>query len=342
MEAKIIDKKDMAGFLDRLIRNYRVYAPVRRDDRFSFEVLKSGDEVCPDYPNSKMSPKGVLFPQSEDLFGYRSRAGEVEIRPCSSDHREQLLFGVRPCDAGGIQFLDRFFSDGPGDPYYEKRRNGTVVVALGCTEPHEGCFCHSLGGGPCGEEGSDLLLIDIGDVYLIRIITEKGAALLRDEKLQDAPEDQVAAAAEVAQKAEEAMGPRLNLEGAEHILAERFHDPVWDRLSEKCIGCGVCTYLCPTCHCFDLCEESMNHGGKRIRIWDSCQYALFTKEASGHNPRDTQGKRIRQRVMHKFSYLPEELGLWGCTGCGRCVTECPVNLDIRQVLTTLLKSDEAA
>ncbi|MBN2125213.1 MAG: 4Fe-4S dicluster domain-containing protein [Deltaproteobacteria bacterium] len=342
MEAKIIAKEDMAGLLDRIIRTHRVHAPVGRKDALYFEALKSGDEACLDFANTKMSPKGILFPQSEDLFGYRSGTGDVEIRPFSFEKSEQVLFGVRPCDAKGIQFLDRFFSDGPGDPYYEKRRNGTVVVALGCTEPHEGCFCHSLGGGPCGEEGSDLLLIDIGEAYLIRIVTGRGAALLSDEGLQDASPDHLAAAAEVVRQAEEAMGPRLELEGAEKILAERFHDPVWDGLSEKCIGCGICTYLCPTCHCFDLCEETRNSEGRRIRIWDSCQYALFTREASGHNPRDTQGKRIRQRVMHKFSYLPEELGLPGCTGCGRCVTECPVNLDIRQVLTSLLRAEEAS
>jgi sulfhydrogenase subunit beta (sulfur reductase) len=341
LESKIVNKKDISSLLDRLIRLYRVYAPVRRNGLFLFEAVKLGADASLDYPKTKMSPKAVLFPESEDLFHYQSKGRSTKIGlPPLEDHYGQILFGIRPCDAKGIQFLDRFFGGDPSDPYYQERRSKTVIVSLGCRERHNGCFCTTLGGSPCAEDGSDLLLIDIGDEYLVRILSEKGAALIKDEDMAEAREEQIIAAAEVAQRAEEAVSPSLELEGAGDRLIERFNDPVWDTISEKCVGCGVCTYLCPTCHCFDICDEVICQEGTRIRIWDSCQYSLFTKEASGHNPRNTQGKRMRRRIMHKFKYLPEKQDMWGCTGCGRCVTECPVNLDIRQVLTILLKGDE--
>ncbi len=114
---------------------------------------------------------------------------------------------------------------------------------------------------------------------------------------------------------------------------------MWGDLTETCLGCGVCTYLCPTCHCFDICDEAATAAGERIRVWDSCQFPLFTQEASGANPRPSGKERFRQRIMHKFSYLPKERDMAGCVGCGRCVAECPVNLDIREVLEKLSQAE---
>lgn len=340
MEAKTIKKADVKGLLDRLAGEHRVYGPVKRKDQVSFEPIGPGDEVFLEYTQAKMSPKGIFFPQREDLFRYRVEDRDVAVSRPVEEQGEIILFGIHPCDAKGLQVLDRVFGGSPGDPYYQEKRSRATVVALGCMEPHSGCFCTALGGGPCRQEGADLLLVDIGDSYLIRIVTDRGGALLEKEGLPEAEEHHLAAAAEAVKRAEEAMEAGPGMENAEDILEKRFSDTVWDEVSEKCIGCGVCTYLCPTCHCFDLCEEAVRSEGKRTRIWDSCQYPLFTREASGHNPRNTQGKRMRQRIMHKFNYLPAATKMWGCTGCGRCVTECPVNLDIRQILTILLKLDD--
>ncbi|NLW25671.1 MAG: 4Fe-4S binding protein [Clostridia bacterium] len=125
----------------------------------------------------------------------------------------------------------------------------------------------------------------------------------------------------------------FNLEIADKDLAEKleviYRSPLWRELQEKCVNCGVCTFLCPTCHCFDLTDDQK---GKKVRSWDSCMFASFTKQASGHNPRPTGAERLRQRVMHKFRYFFENHGIFACVGCGRCVEKCPVNLDIREVL----------
>ena len=231
--------------------------------------------------------------------------------------------------------LDKVFGGDFKDPYYLNRRANTVVVSRGCTTPRASCFCTSVGGGPFSTEGSDLLLTDIGDEYVVQIVSDKGAKLLDKKGFEDAGKKNLDLAAGVIKAAEASMGPGVETEGLKEKLDSIFDDPVWQQLTEKCLGCGICTYLCPTCHCFDIVDETVGSGGERIRLWDSCQFPLFTLQASGVNPRPTGKERFRQRMMHKFSYLIDSCGQVGCVGCGRCITECPVNLDIRQVLNSI-------
>jgi sulfhydrogenase subunit beta (sulfur reductase) len=339
LKTKTIKKKNIPGFLDRLIKECTVYAPVKRDDNVFFDTIQSGGEAFLEYQNSKVPPKNILLPQTETLFQYSQKEGSVDVRVPSDDREEQVIFGLRPCDAKGFLLLDRVFGGDRPDPYYKSRRAKTVLVSMGCTEPGCSCFCLSLGGGPVSADGSDILLIDIGDEYVMQVYSDKGTSLLEGKGLDDAEEDKLKIAAESVKKAEDHMGPGLEIGGLKERLDEVFDDPVWVSLTEKCLGCGVCTYLCPTCYCFDMCDESFVADGKRIRVWDSCQFPLFTLQASGFNPRSTVKERYRQRIMHKFSYLLDDQDMLGCVGCGRCVKECPVNLDIRQVLTALSKVD---
>jgi sulfhydrogenase subunit beta (sulfur reductase) len=337
VEAKTIRKKDVASFLDSLVQDYEVFAPLKRDGLILFETIASGSEALLDYQNSKMSPKDMLFPQSERLFSYSSTKGEVRIEAPPAEKMPQLIFGIRPCDAIGFTLLDKVFAGDFKDPYYGSRKAHTLVVSIGCVRPQGTCFCTSVDGGPFSAEGSDLSLIDIGDEYVVRISSEKGAKFLEKSALADAEETTLALAGEVIETAEAAIRPSFELEGLKRALDKMFKDPVWQELTEKCLGCGVCTYLCPTCHCFDITDEAGSVDGERVRTWDSCQFPLFTLQASGVNPRPTVKERFRQRVMHKFSYLIDDQEQIGCVGCGRCVIECPVNLDIRRVLAVVAK-----
>jgi sulfhydrogenase subunit beta (sulfur reductase) len=339
MKPKIIRKNDIAVFLDNLVKEYTVFAPVKRDDSVIFEKIFSGREVFLNYTNSTRPPKEIVFPQSETLFRYSSTDDAASMEVSLNKERPFLLFGIRPCDVRSLLFLDKVFNEEEyKDVYYLNCRDAMVVMALGCVKPRATCFCTSVSGGPLSRDGSDLLLIDIGDDYIVQVITDKGAKLLEKRQFEDAGDDKLSLMKKVIQDAEASMAPRMKIDGLKDKLNKIFDDPIWGLLSEKCLGCGVCTYLCPTCHCFDIVDETSDSGGERIRIWDSCQFPLFTLQASGVNPRPTHKERYRQRIMDKFSYCIDNYGQIGCVGCGRCITECPVNMDIRQVLTAIISS----
>jgi sulfhydrogenase subunit beta (sulfur reductase) len=333
--SRTLRKDRIEGFLERLLRERIVFAPVRKGEVILIREIDSSSQVVLEYPNAKESPKSVFFPQRETLFRYRAEKGKAEVDVVSHRERGRVLFGIRPCDARGLLLLDKVFGGDCRDPYYADKRAGTVVVSLACDDPNPSCFCLSMGGSPCSPEGSDLLLLDLGDRYLAQAGSEKGAALLEDRAFEKSDEESLGLAEKVKTESEASMKPVAMKQNLEERLERLFNDPVWKDLAETCLGCGICTYLCPTCHCFDLCDEAVGRTGERIRVWDSCQFPLFTQQASGFNPRPTVVERFRQRIMHKFSYLPETLAMLGCVGCGRCVTECPVNLDIREVMTSL-------
>jgi ferredoxin len=312
------------------MQTYQVFAPEKEDNFFYFRQLSSGDQATLDYTNSRISPKEVLFPRSEKLFCYRNEAGDVQLTE-QVDKEKKVVFGVRPCDAKSFLLLDKVFNgEQYVDPYYLNRRNSTVLVGLGCNQPAATCFCASLSGGPFSQEGLDILLTDIGDQYLVEVVTERGKELLSGMDLPDAGQEAQAAARAVKESA--ACSSQVDLGGLKYRLDVNFDDPIWTLLSEKCLGCAACTYSCPTCHCFDIVDEVSGKEGCRNRNWDACMFPLFTLHGSGHNPRPTGKERFRQRVMHKFKYFVDNYGATACVGCGRCIVNCPVNIDIRQVI----------
>jgi sulfhydrogenase subunit beta (sulfur reductase) len=331
--AGVLAKKSLHSWMEGLLDRYQVYCPVEKDGAVEWRRIASPGEACLEYSNTRLSPKHLFLPQTEALFSYQAGRDRLSLDVPSGAGSGRVLFGVRPCDARGISFLDRVFGR---DSYYQERRKGTWVVALGCPTPQPGCFCRFTGGGPFSAEGSDLMLADIGDAYVVFPGTERGEALLDGLDVQEAGESDLSLAREAAGRAEACMEEAIDPEALRAKLTHAFHHPLWQELTEGCLSCGVCTYLCPTCYCFDLSDEGKGQEGERIRTWDSCQFPVFTKQASGFNPRPTGKERFRQRIMHKFSYLVEDQGGLGCTGCGRCVSRCPVNLDIRELVKAFL------
>jgi len=329
----IIKKSELSSFLDKLTGQYQVLAPVKKGLDFYFQPISSGAQADLSYSNSVTAPKGILFPQSETLFNYDVKSETADLQECL-DTGKKVIFGLRPCDEKSLVLLDKVFQgDKYQDPYYLSKRANTVLVGLGCSAPRGTCFCASLSGGPFGTEGLDLLLVDIGDKYVVEVVSEKGAGFLAGAGLSQAGEDDRAAAAKAKETAFQAC--TVNLEGLKEKMDVNYDDPLWGFLHEKCLGCGACTYSCPTCHCFDIVDEAKDSTGCRVRNWDACMFPLFTLHGSGHNPRPTGKERFRQRFMHKFKYFVDNYGAFACVGCGRCILNCPVNIDIRQVLADI-------
>jgi len=235
---------------------------------------------------------------------------------------EQLIIGARPCDAAALPILDRVMNWDVQDAFYDRRRELTTIVSLACRDMDEECFCTSVGLGPQDGRGSDALLLALdGGAFEVRLLTDKGRKLFAD---RTQPSDKHAPQFE-------GLPRRFDPEVVSRFVQEEFDNPLWEEMTLRCLGCGACAFTCPTCHCFDIVDEGNAAGGARVRNWDTCQTALFTAQASGHNPRPRQPQRQRQRMLHKFAVYPQKFGEILCTGCGNCVRNCPAGLGVLNV-----------
>lgn len=330
---KKIRKDEMGSLIDGLLKTFEVLAPVRTGNNAEFKRVNHADEICLDFANSRIPPKKMFFPQSEVLFRYRKKETTFQIESTEDSHKERILLGVRPCDIHAVKLLDRVFDgDVHRDPYFLGKREKTIIIAMGCHQPAMTCFCSSMESSPFSREGADIFLTDIGPAYTVDILTSRGKQILDGRRLKDASSDEIEKGKQIESTAEQNLATQVARTGLREKLDQIVDSEFWRHVHEKCIGCGICTFLCPTCHCFDILDEGRDTKGQRVRHWDSCLFPLYTQEASGNNPRPTGRERMRQRIMHKFNYFVESFGKTACVGCGRCVTYCPVNLDIRRVI----------
>ncbi|MCX8116947.1 MAG: 4Fe-4S dicluster domain-containing protein [Desulfobacterota bacterium] len=329
-----LKKKDFETFLKGLIETYDLFAPVKLAEGVSvFKRVEDPREVNLDQLVPQKPAKEAFFPQTEVMFRFDRAEGHGQVRSTERLERDRVLLGARPCDMAALSIVEKVF-DSPEytDVYFAEKRRKTTLVGLGCNRPLSTCFCVSTGGGPFEKNGFDLFLTDLGEAYLVEPLTEKGTVLTRSPIFQEASPEEEERAGELAQQATKSVDGSLPVEGIEKRLDLMMESPFWDRVHEKCLGCGVCTFLCPTCHCFDISDEATNTRGERVRCWDSCLFPIYSLEPSGHNPRPTCRERTRQRLMHKLNYYPKNFGRVACVGCGRCIQFCPVQFDIREVL----------
>jgi len=345
MEQKILQKDQIAKLYIELSEEYNIYAPVNEKGNIVFKKIANSDEIELDYLNSKVPPKEVLFPKVEVLFEYKLDGKDVEITDRQDLDEKILIFGVRPCDAYSFELFANFFKAHGDweDEIYLKKKENTTIIGMGCNSPRTTCFCTSVGGHPFQKDNIDLFLTDLGDKYLVEGISDKGKDIIQKLSwLSDAKDADVKKSEELAKQAEESFTTKFNFDLVTKILDENFEHPVWQEISESCIGCSSCTFLCPTCTCFDVIEENdkYNNRGRRIRIWDTCQSCLYTLETSGHNPRPAKIQRCRNRIMHKFSYYPSNYNCLGCVGCGRCIQACPVNNELRIIIDKILEIEK--
>ena len=285
--------------------------------------------------NTVRSPKDFFFPQTENLMEFKVSGKNIEIIDTRTAKEDFVVFGVRPCDAKAFEILDRVFLTEPKDSYYASAREHGTIVAVACSRPGETCFCSTFD-IDASNPGGDVAAWKTEKEIFFKANTEKGEKLLGsvDALLEEGDEAKV----EEEKKAIAEILPKLPLQNlpTEYFKAEKlmehFEDPKWASLSQACLGCGTCTFVCPTCQCFDIRDFDTGNGIERYRCWDSCMYSDFTQMAHGQ-PRLTQLQRFRQRFMHKLVYYPaNNEGIFGCVGCGRCLKKCPISMNIVKVM----------
>jgi sulfhydrogenase subunit beta (sulfur reductase) len=331
-----LSRAELLGQLQSLSAEFAIFVPVAEEKQVKLKQFAG--EIYTGNRLPANSVKELVLPQREFLVKYHWQkepgyTGET-VEPVM---KKTIVFG-RPCDIRAIHILDRVFTRDKVDDQYLARRDQLVTVSMACDSPCQTCFCNLVGGGPFDEAGSDLICLANDDSFTFKSLTSKGESLLKLVNGKEINDDVFSAPKATAEA--KLDGKSVSLEELKAKTYRKFKDPIWEELGKRCLGCGTCTYLCPTCHCFDIQEEVKGSRGVRVRNWDSCQFANFTLHASGHNPRPSQAERMRQRFEHKLSYMPENIDTAGCVGCGRCVVFCPVNIDIREVINQMLEGKD--
>lgn len=314
-----------------------LYLPVDTKAGAKFEKWESGKTLS-NALNTVRSAKDFFFPQTENLMDFKVEGKNIEVIDTRSECEDFVIFGVRACDVKSFEILDRVFLAEPVDTYYKNRREHGIIVSIACTKPIESCFCSTFGIDASEPEG-DIVCHKTDSELFLDAKTEKGQTLLDSlNSLTEECGDSVVNAQKELIKERLAKLPLSSLSAdafGDGKTSEFFDAPEWKELSESCLGCGTCTFVCPTCQCYDIKDFNTGHGVKRFRCWDSCMYSDFTKMSAGQ-PRLTQLERFRQRFMHKLVYYPTNNdGLFSCVGCGRCIAKCPIQMNIVKVMKKL-------
>jgi ferredoxin len=333
--SEILSKAALYKLVDTWLTNSRrVAGPVRSQsgDVLYQSIGNSGELALDGFIRPKNSIKEFFLPRHEKLYGYRLADKEIELFELPPPETQQIILGARPCDAASLPILDKVFNWDYTDVFYTRRRDLSTVVSLACKQHDNACFCTSVDLSPDSPRGSDAMLLDLGDgEYEVRCFTEKGRWLFTGQTQPSEKTVPIYA------------GPEKKdfTDAVAKLFAAGFENPLWQSMSLRCLGCGACAYHCPACHCFDIADEGSSTGGYRVRNWDACQFALYSLHASGHNPRNVQAQRQRQRIYHKFQTYPQKFGLTLCTGCGNCTRNCPAELGVKPVLEEILESQSA-
>jgi sulfhydrogenase subunit beta (sulfur reductase) len=332
MEIKSIKKDSLAKLFSGLKSQGKIiYAPVKIKNEVQFDFVENFEQITDDFIQTTQSVKNTVFPKIETLFKFVKTGNEVKMLDMDMNQiPEIVIWGIHPCDAWGFDSLRAIFTWDTHDIFYEKRADKLTIIGISCSKADDFCFCTSVNLGPGSTKGSDILLTKTksGD-YIAELITEKGKVIANSmrevftEEIQTKKEDFLA-------KVEKCFDTKTLIPKMQK--KETFDSPFWVANSLRCIGCGACAYVCPTCACFDIQDEGYGARNVRFRSWDSCGLKLFTLHTSGHNPREVQSQRWRQRLMHKFAYMPERNKVTGCVGCGKCSRACPVDMNIAEQL----------
>jgi sulfhydrogenase subunit beta (sulfur reductase) len=368
----VIDRKHLQQLLDALNnRGYQVIGPTVREQTVVYDTLTTIDDLPIGYRDEQSGGQYRLVPRNDQtLFGYvvgphawkkflfppavrlweanRSNGTGFTITQEPPEVPRMALFGARSCELHAISIQDRVFMDGPyADPIYTARRANLFIVAVNCVEPGGTCFCASMGTGPKAESGFDLALTEVLDgsrhEFVVAIGSEAGAAVLDDVQHRAATDADLKLVEKLMTKSAKSMGRTLETKGIKELLNANAEHPQWEDVASRCMTCGNCTMVCPTCFCTtveDVTDLSGDHA-ERWRRWDSC----FTMDFSyiyGGSVRVSGKSRYRQWLTHKLAAWIDQFGTSGCVGCGRCITWCPVGIDITSEVAAIRKTSAAS
>ena len=343
MDAFTIGKKNLGSLLEQFQKTYKVYGPIKSGHESTFNEIISINQLHLDYQSTVLPPKKFFHPPKDQLFSFSKENNSFTSKEISSNQK-MLLFGIHPCDVHALLKLDKFFSGDFVDKYYLERRKNTCLVALNCVEPSDYCFCKSIGTGPFLNEGYDLLLTDIGTKYLVEIGTNEGKHLIEKAAVEKAMEGDIQEKEKRLKLTDRKFKSHINTQWLPQIASENLNHPVWVDLAERggvagshpCLSCGSCSFVCPTCYCYDMYDniDIKLQKGLRLRELDSCQLLEYAEVAMHGNFRSERSARIRHWMLCKFGAAAGGYNS-GCVGCGRCIRVCPSKIDITQVAKVL-------
>lgn len=329
---KTILKAKLPELFEQLAKEYKVLIPAKLEGTSKFAPYREDMELALE-ENVVMPPKDIFFPQTEEMYKFKAKNQSLEIEEIPQEEGLQVIFGIRSCDLKSIECLDQvFLTKGYVDPFYQDKRDRSILIGLSCVKPMESCFCTSMGIDPQKGVGADIQAYELGEKIGFEGITERGQKVLT--KVSGMLVEEEAAIPTIGE-----FNLSVDMEGVPEKLKDMFDHPIWDDVSRKCLNCSACAYVCPTCHCFDIANEVRGEDGTKIRCWDCCMFDEYTKMAGGHQPRPGKKERVRNRFLHKLRYFPERYDMLLCVGCGRCVVKCPVNLDITDVIKKIKEAD---
>ncbi|MCU0372264.1 MAG: 4Fe-4S dicluster domain-containing protein [Ignavibacteria bacterium] len=332
MEEKIITRENINSLCRDIIDGGNVMITPGQTE---YSVVKDVSQVVLDAgaKPTKASYKTFVFPKAEPILYYKRGKNDVQILDPEIEQKQTVIFGAKPCDTNSFSILKHLFNWDYKDEFFNLREKNFIVIGLMCNFSDEFCFCTSVGSSPVSDKGSDIFLIPLdGTTFAARIVTEKGKEFV-NKYAKHFTEGSPAKSEEITKNVKQPV-VAFDSKEVHEWLGKNFEHPKWEGVGDVCLSCAQCAFVCPVCHCFDIVDEDYSYSeGRRMKHWDGCQFGHFTLHASGHNPRDIQGKRYRQRINHKFKYYVDKFGEILCTGCGRCSRGCAVSIDIKEIVS---------